>query len=178
MLHWLFVINGIYHCCVSQGSTEAPNRFWRPRVMETWSNSGYNGYQPQSSILPSHNFILQSIFIPVFIVLSYFKVGGSLREGFLESPRLPCFIDESRMSLPEGKNILGIFSNLLEAAPFFMVLTSNFRYFSMWRMEFTVIHIKTFSYRPCTCWDQLTQLLINIISKKHYLFFSFTIEKY
>jgi hypothetical protein len=67
----------------------------------------------------------------VFIVLPYFKVGGSLREGFLESPRLPRFIDESRVSLPEGKNILGIFSNLLEEAPFFMTLTSNFRCFSM-----------------------------------------------
>jgi len=28
---------------------------------------------------------------PVFIVLPYFKDGGSLHERFLDSPRPPCF---------------------------------------------------------------------------------------
>ncbi|KYN18644.1 hypothetical protein ALC57_09040 [Trachymyrmex cornetzi] len=33
---------------------------------------------------------------------------SSLHEGFLDSPRPPCFINGSQVSLPEGRNILGI----------------------------------------------------------------------
>ncbi|XP_011054157.1 PREDICTED: uncharacterized protein LOC105145937 [Acromyrmex echinatior] len=38
----------------------------------------------------------------------YRKDGGNLHEGFLDSPRPPCFINRFQVSLPEGKNILRI----------------------------------------------------------------------
>lgn len=64
--------------------------------------------------------------IPVFIVR--LKGGGNLNEEFFESPRLFYFIDESRVFLQKGKNILGIFRDLLETTLFYAPAT-NFTYF-------------------------------------------------
>lgn len=65
--------------------------------------------------------------IPVFIVRPYLKGGGNFNEEFFESPRLFYFIDESRVFLPKGKNILGIFRDLLETTLFYAPAT-NFTY--------------------------------------------------
>jgi len=48
----------------------------------------------------------------LFIVVPYFKAGGRLHEEIVKSPRPPCFMNGPRISLSEGRNILGLFSNL------------------------------------------------------------------
>jgi len=71
--------------------------------------------------------ILSDIFffiglIPAFIVVSYLRVGrhASMKDFFLSEENLQGRLvsNGSRVSLPKGRNILEIFSDLPVAAPF------------------------------------------------------------